>query len=132
MTDQTRRTFLKQAALGTAAAPVAMAFAILDTGGSGGEGGAGILIIDDLGMRKLPMTAAEDLLEIVMRRYERASTLLTSNRPVDDFFKSLAAEQRERAVAAGAVLLSRLGAGPRSTVAAPAVETRITPPGPLT
>jgi DNA replication protein DnaC len=36
--------------------------------------------IDDFGMRKLPMTAAEDLLEIVMRRYERACTLLTSNR----------------------------------------------------
>jgi DNA replication protein DnaC len=35
-----------------------------------------LLIIDDLGMRKLPMTAAEDLLEIVMRRYERTSTLL--------------------------------------------------------
>ena len=43
-----------------------------------------LLIIDDLGMRKLPATAAEDLLELVMRRYERASTLLTSNRPVDD------------------------------------------------
>ena len=40
-----------------------------------------LLIIDDFGMRKLPQTAAEDLLEIVMRRYERASTLLTSNRP---------------------------------------------------
>jgi DNA replication protein DnaC len=39
-----------------------------------------LLIIDDLGMRKLPHTAAEDLLELVMRRYERASTLLTSNR----------------------------------------------------
>jgi DNA replication protein DnaC len=38
-----------------------------------------LLIIDDLGMRKLPATAAEDLLELVMRRYERASTLLTSN-----------------------------------------------------
>ena len=36
-----------------------------------------LLIIDDLGMRKLPTTAAEDLLEIVMRRYEHASTLLT-------------------------------------------------------
>ena len=34
-----------------------------------------LLIIDDLGMRKLPHTAAEDLLEIIMRRYERASTL---------------------------------------------------------
>ena len=40
-----------------------------------------LLIIDDFGMRKLPHTAAEDLLEIVMRRYERVSTLLTSNRP---------------------------------------------------
>ena len=38
-----------------------------------------LLIVDDFGMRKLPHTAAEDLLEIVMRRYERASTLLTSN-----------------------------------------------------
>jgi DNA replication protein DnaC len=48
-----------------------------------------LLIIDDLGMRKLPATAAEDLLEIIMRRYERVSTLLTSNRPVDDWGKLL-------------------------------------------
>ena len=48
-----------------------------------------LLIIDDLGMRKLPHTAAEDLLEIVMRRYERVSTLITSNRPVDDWGKLL-------------------------------------------
>jgi len=48
-----------------------------------------LLIIDDFGMRKLPMTAAEDLLEIIMRRYERASTLLTSNRPVEDWGKLL-------------------------------------------
>lgn len=48
-----------------------------------------LLIIDDFGMRKLPMTAAEDLLEIIMRRYERASTMLTSNRPVDDWGKLL-------------------------------------------
>jgi len=48
-----------------------------------------LLIIDDFGMRKLPATAAEDLLEIIMRRYERASTLLTSNRPVDDWGKLL-------------------------------------------
>lgn len=48
-----------------------------------------LLIVDDLGMRKLPQTAAEDLLELVMRRYERASTILTSNRPVDDWGKLL-------------------------------------------
>lgn len=44
-----------------------------------------LLIIDDLGMRKLLLTAAEELLEIIMRRYERASTKITSNRPVDDW-----------------------------------------------
>ena len=48
-----------------------------------------LLIIDDFGMRKLPLTAAEDLLEIVMRRYERASTLLTSYRSVEDWGKLL-------------------------------------------
>jgi len=48
-----------------------------------------LLILDDLAMRKLPQTAAEDLLEIIMRRYERASTLLTSNRPVEDWGKLL-------------------------------------------
>ena len=48
-----------------------------------------LLIIDDFGMRELPQTAAEDLLEIIMRRYERASTLLTSNRPVEDWGKLL-------------------------------------------
>src|ERR1700730_11198887 len=61
-----------------------------------------LLIIDDFGMRKLPQTAAEDLLEIVMRRYERSSTLLTSNRPVDDWGKLLAD------VAAVSAMLDRL------------------------
>src|SRR6201981_316481 len=48
-----------------------------------------LLIIDDLGMRKLGPNAAEELLEIVMRRYERTSTLVTSNRPIDDWGKLL-------------------------------------------
>ena len=48
-----------------------------------------LLLIDDLGMRRLPHTWAEDLLEIAMRRYERASTLITSNRPVEDWGKLL-------------------------------------------
>lgn len=48
-----------------------------------------LLILDDLGMRKLPLSAAEDLLEIIMRRYERASTIVTSNRPIDDWGKLL-------------------------------------------
>lgn len=46
-----------------------------------------LLIIDDLGMRKLPASAAEDLLEIIMRRYERNSTIITSNRPLEDWPK---------------------------------------------
>jgi DNA replication protein DnaC len=61
-----------------------------------------LLIIDDLGMRKLPATAAEDLLELAMRRYERASTLITLNRPVDDWGKLLGD------VAAVAAMLDRL------------------------
>ena len=61
-----------------------------------------LLLIDDLGMRRLPHTAAEDLLEIVMRRYEKASTLLTSNRPVEDWDKLLGD------TAAVAALLDRL------------------------
>ncbi len=61
-----------------------------------------LLLIDDLGMRRLPHTAAEDLLEIVMRRYEKASTLLTSNRPVEDWGKLLGD------TAAVAALLDRL------------------------
>jgi len=48
-----------------------------------------LLILDALGMRKLPTSAAEDLLELIMRRYERASTQLTSNRPVDDWGRLL-------------------------------------------
>jgi DNA replication protein DnaC len=48
-----------------------------------------LLIVDDLGMRKLPASAAEDLLEIIMRRHKRASTIMTSNRPVDDWGKLL-------------------------------------------
>ena len=74
-----------------------------------------LLIIDDFGMRKLPLTAAEDLLGIIMRRYERASTLLTSNRPVEDWGKLLSD------VAAVSAMLDRmlhhghvLKCGPRS------------------
>jgi len=48
-----------------------------------------LLIIDDLGLRKLPLTVAEELLAIIMRRYERANTMLTSNRPVEDWGKLL-------------------------------------------
>lgn len=50
-----------------------------------------LLIIDDLFLRKnVPRQAADDLLEIILNRYtSRNSTLLTSNRPLDDWGKLL-------------------------------------------
>jgi DNA replication protein DnaC len=50
---------------------------------------ATLLIIDDLGMPKLPFAAVEELLEIILRRYERASTLIMSNRPIEHWGKLL-------------------------------------------
>ena len=44
-----------------------------------------LLAIEDFGMRKLGPTAAEDLLEIFIRRHEKASTLITTNRPPEDW-----------------------------------------------
>ena len=48
-----------------------------------------LLIVDDFGLKTLPGTAAEDFLEVLMRRYEVNSTILTSNRPIEDFGKIL-------------------------------------------
>jgi len=44
-----------------------------------------LLALEDFGMRKLGPTAAEDLLEIFIRRHEKASTLITTNRPTEDW-----------------------------------------------
>jgi DNA replication protein DnaC len=44
-----------------------------------------LLVVEDLGMRKLPATAAEDLLEILSRRYEVGATVISSNRPIEDW-----------------------------------------------
>ncbi len=46
-----------------------------------------LLIIDDMGMKQLPKRSGEYLFEIVMRRYELRSTLMTSNRPLEDWGK---------------------------------------------
>ena len=48
-----------------------------------------LLIIDDMGLKILPPKSGEILLEIVMRRYENRSTLMTSNRPIDEWGKLL-------------------------------------------
>ena len=48
-----------------------------------------LLIIDDMGMRQLPQRSGECLLEIIMRRHENRSTIMTSNRPLEDWGKLL-------------------------------------------
>lgn len=44
-----------------------------------------LLVLEDFGMKKLGSTAAEDLLEVFVRRHETASTLITTNRPTQDW-----------------------------------------------
>jgi DNA replication protein DnaC len=46
-----------------------------------------LLIIDDMGLKALPKHSGEYLLEVVMRRYENRSTIMTSNRPIEDWGK---------------------------------------------
>jgi DNA replication protein DnaC len=48
-----------------------------------------LLILDDMGMKQLPKRSGEYLFEIVMRRYETRSTMMTSNRPLEDWGKLL-------------------------------------------
>jgi DNA replication protein DnaC len=58
-----------------------------------------LLIVDDMGLKILPPKSGEVLFEIVMRRYENRSTLMTSNRPVEEWGKLL-----NDVPAAGAIL----------------------------
>jgi len=60
---------------------------------------ADLLVLEDLGMRHLPSTAAEDLLEVFVRRYEKGAIIVTSNRPLEDWGKVLG-----DTAAAGAIL----------------------------
>jgi DNA replication protein DnaC len=48
-----------------------------------------LLIIDDMGLKSLPPGSGELLLEIILRRHEKRSTIMTSNRPVDEWGKLL-------------------------------------------
>jgi len=48
-----------------------------------------LLVIDDFGMKQLPKRSGEFLFEIVMRRYETRSTMMTTNRPLEDWGKLL-------------------------------------------
>lgn len=46
-----------------------------------------LLIIDDMGIKQLPARSGEYLFEIIMRRYEKRSTVMTSNRPLEEWGK---------------------------------------------
>lgn len=46
-----------------------------------------VLIIDDMGIKQLPRKGGEYLFEVIMRRYEVRSTMMTSNRPLEDWGK---------------------------------------------
>ncbi len=48
-----------------------------------------LLLIDDMGLKNLPKHSAEYLLEVIMRRYENRSTIMTSNRPIEEWGKLL-------------------------------------------
>lgn len=46
-----------------------------------------LFILDDMGLKKLPLQSGEYLFEIIMRRYELRSTIMTSNRPLEEWGK---------------------------------------------
>jgi hypothetical protein len=46
-------------------------------------------LTDDMGLKILPPKSGEILLEIIMRRYENRSTMMTSNRPIEEWGKLL-------------------------------------------
>lgn len=46
---------------------------------------ADLMLIDDLFLRKLPPNAGDELADVIMSRYEKQSTMLTSNRSIDDW-----------------------------------------------
>jgi DNA replication protein DnaC len=58
-----------------------------------------LLIIDDMGLKQLPKKSGEYLFEVIMRRYEVKSTMMTSNRPIEEWGKLL-----NDTPAAGAIL----------------------------
>jgi DNA replication protein DnaC len=98
-----------------------------------------LLIIDDMGMKALPQNGAELLLEIIVRRNGLRSTLMTSNRPIDEWGQLLG-----DLPAAGAILdrllhqaeiiaiegrSHRLAQGAARQAAAAAAQSRVERPG---
>ena len=48
-----------------------------------------LLIVDDMGMKQLPKKSGEFMFEVIMRRHEVRSTVMTSNRPTEDWGRLL-------------------------------------------
>ena len=46
-----------------------------------------LLLIDDMGIKPLPKRSGEYFFEVIMRRYELKSTMMTSNRPLEEWGK---------------------------------------------
>jgi DNA replication protein DnaC len=46
-----------------------------------------LLIVDDMGLKQLPKGSGEYLFEVILRRYETRSTMMTSNRPIEEWGK---------------------------------------------
>jgi DNA replication protein DnaC len=53
---------------------------------------ADLVVIDDLFLRKLPSNAGDELADVIMSRYEKSSTLITSNREIEDWGKILSGD----------------------------------------
>jgi DNA replication protein DnaC len=64
-----------------------------------------LLILDDMGLKQLPKKSGEYLFEIIMRRHQLHSTMMTSNRPLEDWGKLM------NDVPAATAILDRLLAG---------------------
>ena len=48
-----------------------------------------LLLVDDLFLRRLPANSGDELADVLMSRHERSSTIITSNRPLEDWGKLL-------------------------------------------
>jgi len=66
-----------------------------------------LLIVDDMGMKQLPRRSGEVLFEIIMRRYETRSTMMTSNRPLEDWGKRAPTEGWSGDVPSATAILDR-------------------------
>ena len=100
-----------------------------------------LVIIDDMGLKALPKQSGEYLLEVVMRRYENRSTIMTSNRPLEDWGKLLSdvptagaildasCTTRSPSRSRGAAIGSKTHSRPRQKIKRTTSPTNLRPPG---